>query len=184
MRSRDPVACQAKLVAEPWDVGQMDSYDLGQFPALWREWNGKYRDTMRDFWRSDPVGIGEFADRFTGPDKHNEANGEDNRDGTSDNNSWNCGAEGRPATRSPGSTGPAPTPACGTSPGSSSPCARHTRCSARRSLSGAEASELRWYTPAGNADGRRLGNPSTSRCSHPAWRRMARRDRRLQPCCS
>jgi isoamylase len=127
MCSQDPVVCQAKLVAEPWDVGQMDSYDLGRFPPLWREWNGKYRDSMRDFWRSHPVGIGEFADRFTGSadlygaadrrptssvnlitvhdgftlrdlvsydDKHNEANGEDNRDGTSDNNSWNCGAEG------------------------------------------------------------------------------------------
>ena len=127
MVSQDPVVCRAKLVAEPWDVGQMDSYDLGRFPPLWREWNGKYRDTMRDFWRSHPVGIGEFADRFTGSadlyatagrrptasvnlitvhdgftlrdlvsydDKHNEANGEDNRDGTSDNESWNCGAEG------------------------------------------------------------------------------------------
>ena len=127
MCSQDPVVCQAKLVAEPWDVGQMDSYDLGRFPPLWREWNGKYRDTMRDFWRSHPVGIGEFANRFCGSadlyatvgrrptssvnlitvhdgftlrnlvsynDKHNEANGENNRDGTSDNNSWNCGAEG------------------------------------------------------------------------------------------
>jgi isoamylase len=127
MCSQDPVVCQAKLVAEPWDVGQMDSYDLGRFPPLWREWNGKYRDTMRDFWRSHPVGLGEFANRFSGSsdlygtagrrptasvnlitvhdgftladlvsydDKHNEANGENNRDGTSDNNSWNCGAEG------------------------------------------------------------------------------------------
>ena len=127
MCSQDPVVCQAKLVAEPWDVGQMDSYDLGRFPPLWREWNGKYRDTMRDFWRSHPVGLGEFATRFCGSsdlygtadrrptasvnlitvhdgftlrdlvsydDKHNEANGENNRDGTSDNNSWNCGAEG------------------------------------------------------------------------------------------
>jgi glycogen operon protein len=127
MCSQDPVVSRAKLVAEPWDVGQMDSYDLGRFPPLWREWNGKYRDTMRDFWRSHPVGIGEFANRFTGSsdlyatagrrptasvnlitvhdgftladlvsydDKHNEANGENNRDGTSDNNSWNCGVEG------------------------------------------------------------------------------------------
>jgi isoamylase len=127
MVSQDPVVSRAKLVAEPWDVGQMDSYDLGQFPPLWREWNGKYRDTMRDFWRSHPVGLGEFANRFSGSsdlyatvgrrptasvnlitvhdgftladlvsydDKHNEANGENNRDGTSDNNSWNCGAEG------------------------------------------------------------------------------------------
>jgi glycogen operon protein len=127
MVAQDPVVSQAKMVAEPWDVGQMDSYDLGRFPPLWREWNGKYRDTMRDFWRSHPVGLGEFANRFSGSsdlygtagrrptasvnlitvhdgftladlvsydDKHNEANGENNRDGTSDNNSWNCGAEG------------------------------------------------------------------------------------------
>ncbi len=127
MVAQDPLVSRAKLVAEPWDVGQMDSYDLGRFPALWREWNGKYRDSMRDFWRSHPVGIGEFADRFSGSsdlygsadrrptssvnlitvhdgftlhdlvsydDKHNEANGENNRDGTSDNFSWNCGAEG------------------------------------------------------------------------------------------
>jgi isoamylase len=127
MVSQDPVVSRVKLIAEPWDVGQMDSYDLGRFPPLWREWNGKYRDTMRGFWRSTPVGIGEFATRFSGSsdlygavgrrptasvnlitvhdgftlrdlvsynDKHNEANGEDNRDGTSDNRSWNCGAEG------------------------------------------------------------------------------------------
>ena len=127
MVAQDPVVSRAKLIAEPWDVGQMDSYDLGGFPALWREWNGKYRDTMRDFWRSHPVGIGEFASRFCGSadlyagarrrptasvnlitvhdgftlrdlvsynDKHNEANGESNRDGTDDNRSWNCGAEG------------------------------------------------------------------------------------------
>src|SRR5215471_2859991 len=125
--SQDPVVSRAKLVAEPWDVGQMDSYDLGRFPPVWREWNGKYRDTMRDFWRSHPVGIGEFASRVCGSsdmygrarrrptasvnlitvhdgftladlvsynDKHNEANGENNRDGTDDNRSWNCGAEG------------------------------------------------------------------------------------------
>ena len=127
MVAQDPVVSRVKLTAEPWDVGQMDSYDLGRFPPLWREWNGKYRDSMRDFWRSHPVGIGEFATRFAGSsdlygttgrrptasvnlitvhdgftmrdlvsydDKHNEANGEDNRDGTSDNRSWNCGAEG------------------------------------------------------------------------------------------
>ena len=125
--SQDPVVSRAKLVAEPWDVGQLDSYDLGRFPPVWREWNGRYRDTMRDFWRSHPVGLGEFASRFCGSadmygrarrrptasvnmitahdgftlrdlvsynDKHNEANGESNRDGTSDNRSWNCGAEG------------------------------------------------------------------------------------------
>ncbi|HUD77266.1 MAG TPA: glycogen debranching protein GlgX [Streptosporangiaceae bacterium] len=127
MVSQDPVVSRAKLIAEPWDVGQADSYDIGGFPAAWREWNGRYRDIMRDFWRSHPVGIGEFASRFCGSadlyggggrrptasvnlvtvhdgftlrdlvsydDKHNEANGESNRDGTSDNRSWNCGAEG------------------------------------------------------------------------------------------
>ena len=125
--AQDPVVSRAKLVAEPWDVGQMDSYDLGGFPPGWREWNGKYRDTMRDFWRNHSVGIGEFANRLCGSadiygrarrrptasvnlitvhdgftlrnlvsynDKHNEANGEANRDGTDDNRSWNCGVEG------------------------------------------------------------------------------------------
>jgi glycogen operon protein len=106
----------------------MDSYDLGRFPAPWREWNGKYRDSMRDFWRSQRRGaLGEFATRFAGSSdlyggdrrkptasvnlitvhdgftlkdlvsydtKHNEANGESNRDGTDDDRSWNCGAEG------------------------------------------------------------------------------------------
>ena len=128
--SQDPVVSQAKLVAEPWDVGQADSYDIGRFPPLWREWNGKYRDTMRDFWRSHGGLVGDFASRFSGSsdiyrgagrrptasvnlitvhdgftlsdlvsynDKHNEANGEDNRDGTDDNRSWNCGAEGQTA---------------------------------------------------------------------------------------
>jgi isoamylase len=127
MVSQDPVVSLAKLIAEPWDVGQMDSYDLGRFPPLWREWNGKYRDSMRDFWRSHDVGLDEFATRFCGSsdlygadrrrptasvnlitvhdgftlhdlvsydDKHNEANGENNRDGTDDNRSWNCGVEG------------------------------------------------------------------------------------------
>jgi isoamylase len=125
--AQDPVVSRAKLIAEPWDVGQIDSYDLGRFPPGWREWNGRYRDTMRDFWRSHPVGLGEFATRFCGSsdmygrarrrptasvnlitvhdgftlrdlvsynDKHNEANKENNRDGTSDNRSWNCGVEG------------------------------------------------------------------------------------------
>jgi isoamylase len=125
--SQDPVVSQAKLIAEPWDVGQLDSYDLGRFPPLWSEWNGRYRDSMRDFWRSHPIGLGEFATRFAGSSdlyggsrrrptasvnlvtvhdgftlrdlvsyqaKHNEANGEDNRDGSDDNRSWNCGAEG------------------------------------------------------------------------------------------
>jgi len=128
MVAQDPLVSQAKLIAEPWDVGQMDSYDLGQFPVLWHEWNGRYRDSMRDFWRSQQTGgIAEFATRFAGSSdlygpgrrtpsasvnlitvhdgftlrdlvsydtKHNQANGESNRDGTNDNRSWNCGAEG------------------------------------------------------------------------------------------
>jgi isoamylase len=124
---QDPVVSQAKLIAEPWDVGQYDSYDLGRFPGLWREWNGRYRDSLRDFWRSHKAGVGEFATRFAGSSdlyggdrrrptssvnlitthdgftladlvsydaKHNEANREDNRDGTNDNRSWNSGIEG------------------------------------------------------------------------------------------
>ncbi len=125
--SQDPVVSQAKLIAEPWDVGQTDSYELGRFPPGWREWNGKFRDTVRDFWRSHDSLLGDFASRFTGSSdlfasggrrptasvnlitvhdgftlndlvsydsKHNEPNGESNRDGTDDNRSWNCGAEG------------------------------------------------------------------------------------------
>jgi isoamylase len=125
--AQDPVVSAAKLIAEPWDVGQADSYDLGRFPAHWREWNGRYRDSMRDFWRGRDVGVAEFATRFSGSSdlygaarrrptasvnlitvhdgftvrdlvsydgKHNEVNGEDNRDGTDDNRSWNCGVEG------------------------------------------------------------------------------------------
>ena len=124
---QDPVVSRAKLIAEPWDVGQPDSYDVGQFPPGWSEWNGRYRDTMRDFWRRQGGLIGEFATRVSGSSdlyggsrrrptasvnfvtvhdgftlrdlvsydrKHNEANGEGNRDGTDDNRSWNCGVEG------------------------------------------------------------------------------------------
>ncbi len=123
---QDPVVSQVKLIAEPWDVGE-GGYQVGNFPPLWSEWNGKYRDTVRDFWRGEPATLGEFASRLTGSsdlyeatgrrpmasinfvtahdgftlqdlvsynDKHNEANGEDNRDGTDDNRSWNCGSEG------------------------------------------------------------------------------------------
>jgi len=123
---QDPVVSQVKLIAEPWDVGE-GGYQVGNFPPLWTEWNGKYRDTVRDFWRGRPEAIGEFASRLTGSSdlyassgrrpvasinfvtchdgftlqdlasynhKHNEANGEGNRDGTDDNRSWNCGAEG------------------------------------------------------------------------------------------
>jgi isoamylase len=125
--AQDPVVSRAKLIAEPWDVGRADSYDLGRFPPLWSEWNGRYRDAMRDFWRSHEGLIGEFATRLSGSadlfstggrrptasvnfitvhdgftladlvsydTKHNEANGEANRDGTDDNRSWNGGVEG------------------------------------------------------------------------------------------
>jgi glycogen operon protein len=123
---QDPVISQVKLIAEPWDVGD-GGYQVGNFPPLWTEWNGKYRDTVRDFWRGEPATLGEFASRITGSsdlyehsgrkpiasinfitahdgftlrdlvsynDKHNEANGEDGRDGESHNRSWNCGVEG------------------------------------------------------------------------------------------
>ena len=124
--NQDPVVTQVKLIAEPWDVGE-GGYQVGGFPPLWTEWNGKYRDTIRDFWRGEPGSLGEFAARFTGSsdlyeadnrrpiasinfvtahdgftlndlvsynDKHNDANGEDNRDGESHNRSWNHGTEG------------------------------------------------------------------------------------------
>ncbi|MFW3172011.1 glycogen debranching protein GlgX [Geodermatophilus sp. CPCC 206100] len=62
---QDPVVSQVKLIAEPWDVGE-GGYQVGNFPALWTEWNGKYRDTVRDYWRGEPATIGEFASRLTG----------------------------------------------------------------------------------------------------------------------
>jgi glycogen operon protein len=122
---QDPVLSQVKLIAEPWDVGP-GGYQVGNFPVLWAEWNGLYRDTVRDFWRAQ-ANVAQFASRFTGSsdlyqedgrtpyasinfvtahdgftlrdlvsynDKHNEANGEDNNDGTDDNRSWNHGVEG------------------------------------------------------------------------------------------
>jgi len=122
---QDPVLSQVKLIAEPWDVGP-GGYQVGNFPVLWSEWNGIYRDEMRDFWRGQTA-IADFASRLTGSSdlyesdgrhpfasinfitahdgftlrdlvsynvKHNEANGEGNRDGTEDNRSWNCGVEG------------------------------------------------------------------------------------------
>ncbi len=123
---QDPVISQVKLIAEPWDVGE-GGYQVGNFPPVWSEWNGKYRDCVRDFWRGEDQTLGELASRFTGSsdlyesttrlpyasinfitahdgftlndlvsynDKHNEANGEENRDGESHNRSWNCGVEG------------------------------------------------------------------------------------------
>ena len=62
---QDPIVCQVKLIAEPWDVGD-GGYQVGNFPPLWTEWNGKYRDTVRDFWRGEPPTLGEFASRLTG----------------------------------------------------------------------------------------------------------------------
>jgi glycogen operon protein len=62
---QDPVVSQVKLIAEPWDVGE-GGYQVGNFPALWTEWNGKYRDTVRDFWRGEDATVGEFASRITG----------------------------------------------------------------------------------------------------------------------
>ena len=123
---QDPVVSQVKLIAEPWDVGE-GGYQVGNFPPLWSEWNGKYRDTVRDFWRGEPSTLPEFASRLSGSSdlyetsgrrpvasinfvtchdgftladlvsydrKHNEANGEGGADGSDDNRSWNCGAEG------------------------------------------------------------------------------------------
>jgi isoamylase len=123
---QDPVLADVKLVAEPWDTG-WGGYDLGNSPSGWSEWNGKFRDTVRDFWRSTEGTLPDFATRISGSrdlfghggrrpaasvnivtvhdgftlndlvsydTKHNEANGEDNGDGTDDNRSWNCGAEG------------------------------------------------------------------------------------------
>src|SRR5215469_5324350 len=123
---QDPVLSQVKLIAEPWDIGS-GGYQVGNFPPGWNEWNDKYRDALRGYWKGDGGQIGEFARRFTGSsdhyeasgrkphasinfitahdgftledlvsfnDKHNEANGEDSRDGTDNNRSWNCGVEG------------------------------------------------------------------------------------------
>jgi isoamylase len=123
---QDPVLQPVKLIAEPWDLGQ-GGYQVGNFPAGWAEWNGKYRDTLRRYWKGDGGQVAELAYRLTGSSdlyetsgrrpyasvnfvtahdgftlndlvsynqKHNEANGEDNRDGTDDNASWNCGVEG------------------------------------------------------------------------------------------
>ena len=123
---QDPVLSAVKLIAEPWDIAD-GGYQVGKFPLLWSEWNGKYRDTVRDYWRGVDGSLAEFAYRFTGSsdlyefngrrpsasinfvtahdgftladlvsynEKHNEANGEENRDGESYNRSWNCGVEG------------------------------------------------------------------------------------------
>jgi glycogen operon protein len=126
MAGQDPVLSRVKLIAEPWDAGP-GGYQLGNFPAPWSEWNGKYRDEIRDFWRGHPGTLPALASRLAGSSeifepsgrrpaasvnyvtchdgftlrdlvsydhKHNETNGEGNRDGSDDNRSWNCGAEG------------------------------------------------------------------------------------------
>jgi len=123
---QDPFISQVKLIAEPWDVGE-GGYQVGNFPSLWSEWNGKYRDAIRDYWRGNDQMIDDLCTRLTGSsdlyadngrrpyasinfitshdgftlrdlvsynEKHNDANGEGNRDGADDNRSWNCGAEG------------------------------------------------------------------------------------------
>jgi glycogen operon protein len=124
--AQDPTLCQVKLIAEPWDVGP-GGYQVGNFPPGWAEWNGKYRDNVRKFWKGDGGTASEFSTRLAGSSdlyewsgrkpyasvnfvtchdgftlqdlvsyngKHNEANGEDNRDGTDNNDSWNGGHEG------------------------------------------------------------------------------------------
>jgi glycogen operon protein len=123
---QDPILSQVKLIAEPWDLGA-GGYQVGNFPSQWSEWNGKYRDNVRRFWKGDGATVSEFATRLCGSSdlyewssrlpsasvnfltchdgftlhdlvgynqKHNEANGENNRDGADNNDSWNCGAEG------------------------------------------------------------------------------------------
>jgi glycogen operon protein len=125
MIQQDPVISRVKLIAEPWDIGE-GGYQVGAFPPLWSEWNGRYRDSVRDFWRGHST-RGELAERLCGSSdlydhrgrsphasvnfitahdgftladlvsfetKRNAANGEDNRDGSDDNRSWNCGIEG------------------------------------------------------------------------------------------
>ncbi len=123
--SQDPILTGVKLIAEPWDCGP-GGYQVGEFPPGWAEWNDKYRDTIRDFWRGEAT-AGALAQRVYGSadifdrhgrrpqasvnfvtahdgftlndlvsynERHNEANGEENRDGHSHNRSWNCGVEG------------------------------------------------------------------------------------------
>ncbi len=124
---QDPVLSAVKLIAEPWDLGS-GGYQIGGFPPGWSEWNGRYRDLVRRYWKGDAGQVAELASRLTGSadifdrrgrrpwasinfvtahdgftladlvsynDKHNDANGEDNRDGANDNDSWNGGCEGQ-----------------------------------------------------------------------------------------
>jgi glycogen operon protein len=124
--NQDPTLAEVKLIAEPWDVGE-GGYQVGKFPVVWAEWNGKYRDTVRRFWKGEEGTLSDFAYRLTGSSdlyqtddrkpyasinfitahdgftltdlvsydqKHNEANGDDNKDGADNNDSWNMGVEG------------------------------------------------------------------------------------------
>jgi isoamylase len=126
---QDPILSNVKLIAEPWDLGE-GGYQVGNFPILWTEWNGRFRDTARRFWRGEAAQLGDLGFRLTGSSdlyeddgrhphasinfiiahdgftlrdlvtyekKRNLANGEQNRDGWDDNNSWNCGVEGESA---------------------------------------------------------------------------------------
>jgi glycogen operon protein len=123
---QDPILSNVKLIAEPWDLGP-NGYQVGNFPVLWTEWNGRYRDCIRRFWKGTGTSVGELATRLAGSSdlylrngrrphaslnfitchdgftltdlvtydqKHNEANGEQNKDGSDLNDSWNCGTEG------------------------------------------------------------------------------------------
>ncbi|MEW5853565.1 MAG: glycogen debranching protein GlgX [Myxococcota bacterium] len=123
---QDPIISRVKLIAEPWDLGA-GGYQVGNFPVLWTEWNGRYRDAVRKYWKGDPAQAADLAWRLTGSadlyesngrrpyasinfitahdgftlhdlvsynSKHNEANQENNNDGTNENHSWNCGVEG------------------------------------------------------------------------------------------
>jgi pullulanase/glycogen debranching enzyme len=160
---QDPVVSQVKLIAEPWDVGD-GGYQVGNFPPLWVEWNGRYRDAVRDFWRGEPAAVAEFASRLTGSsdlyqsdgrrpiasvnfvtahdgftlrdlvsynDKHNEANNQANHDGTDDN-------------RQAQDTGLLEFPRRLIALRQAHPVFRRNRF-----LAGADARDLRWFTPAG-----------------------------------
>ena len=181
---QDPVVSQVKLIAEPWDVGD-GGYQVGNFPLLWTEWNGKYRDTIRRLLARRARTRAEFASRLTGSSdlyqqdgrrpvasvnfvtchdgftlhdlvsydhKHNEANGEDNRDGTDDNRSWNCGAEGPtddPAH--PGAAGPAEAQL----PGHAAAARRACRCC---------SPATRWAAPSGATT-----TPTARTTRSPGW---------------
>jgi glycogen operon protein len=211
---QDPVVSQVKLIAEPWDVGE-GGYQVGNFPPLWSEWNGRYRDCVRDVWRSSGDHLGEFAARLTGSSdlyeddgrrphasinfvtahdgftladlvtyeqKHNLANGEDNRDGTDDNRSWSCALVNSatcwrpcccpracrccsPATRWAGPSRATTTPTHRTTRSRGSTGPRSTRnCSSSRDVSSRCAGRTRCCTVGGSSPGRR-----STATSCPTW---------------